>query len=233
MKHWSRQRKLSFVVHAAFVTVPFLASAISALIFWHDLFGGWRYAVPMVAVIDVLALTGLILSIARIPSPFVPLRHLLPVVSVVPLGRELYALLAHNGPATAGAVTAVVIVLFVWIAWQCFRTIEALFVSPVEAAREKARAQLDALAITIAALTETREAVNEYMIAWQPPRQLPRAAPATITPEVATISAPAPALSDDSMQAESKTARVKALAKERGVSESTAWRKVRRGEWSA
>jgi hypothetical protein len=224
MTHWSNTRKLSFWVHVTFVTVPFLASTVSAFVLWQALFKSGWLAVPMVAVIDILALTGLILYIMRVPSPFVPLRHFLPVVSVVPLGRELYLLLQHNGPIVAGGVSAVVITLFTWIAWKCFGTIERLFVSPVEAAREKTREQLEALSVSLAQLSETSEVVREFVSGWQGQRRVTAHAS---TPTVATTSTPVPALSDS----DSKTARVKALAVEHNVSESTAWRKVRAGEW--
>lgn len=61
MKQWTRTRRLSFVVHVGFVTVPFLASSVSAFLLWQELFRSPWLAVPMVAVIDVLALAGLVL----------------------------------------------------------------------------------------------------------------------------------------------------------------------------
>jgi hypothetical protein len=153
------------------VTVPFLASTVSAFMLWRDLFGSPWLAVPMVAVVDILALTGLVLYIARVPSPFVPLRHFLPVVSVVPLGRELYLLLQHNGWSIAGGVSLVVIALFTWIAWKCFTTIEQLFISPVDAAREKTREQLAALSIELGRLQETSAVVDSFVDARKEFRQ--------------------------------------------------------------
>lgn len=50
-------------------------------------------------------------------------------------------------------------------------------------------------------------------------------------PESAAVTVERPALEDESAPL-SKTARVKRLASERGVAESTAWRKVNAGEWS-
>jgi ABC-type transport system involved in cytochrome bd biosynthesis fused ATPase/permease subunit len=172
--------------------------------------------VPMVAIIDVLALTGLVLYIAGIPSPFVPLRHVLPFVSVVPLGVELYGALSHNDGVTAVIVTVIVVAIMVTVAWQCFRTIERLFVSPVTAAREKAREQLTALTVGMAQLMEQNSVVAEFVTAWQG-----QAVTATITDTPVALS-----------EGESKTARVKALADQYGVSMSTAWRKVKAGEWN-
>jgi hypothetical protein len=164
MNQWTRARWWSFGIHVAFVSIPFVASSASALLFWHTLFGSWWLAVPMVAIIDILALTGLVLYIAGIPSPFVPLRHVLPFVSVVPLGVELYGALAHNGMATATLVTLLVTAIIVTIARQCFRTIELLFVSPVEAAREKAREQTEQLRIELAKLHEANTVIDRFAL---------------------------------------------------------------------
>jgi hypothetical protein len=213
MKHWGKTRWLSFAIHVTFVTVPFCAATVSAFVLWRDLFGSGWYAVPMVAVIDVLSLTGLILYITRVPSPFVP------------LARELFILLERNGVFVAGSVTVIVIALFTWIAWQCFGTIERLFVSPVVAAREKTREQLEALSISLAQLSETSDVVRDFVTVWQGQRMTRVSAHASTPTVTSTVSTP-PVLVD-----ESKTAKVKALATERNVSESTAWRKVRAGEW--
>lgn len=167
MKHWTRKRWASLGIHTGIVLVPFSFSAASALLFWHGLFQSWLIAVPLVAVIDVLALLGLVLFIVRIDSPFQALRHLLPFVSIVPLGVELYAALEHNGVWVAAGVAGIVTVILVLIAWQCFRTIEALFIDPVTAAREQARAQLQALAISQAQLMEVRAISEAFVVEWQ------------------------------------------------------------------
>jgi hypothetical protein len=152
------------IVHVLFVAVPFLASSVSALLFWRSLFGSWWLALPAVLVVDVLALMGLILSIARVPSPFQPLRHALPFVSIVPLGRELYVLLEHNGPAIAVTVTILAIVVLTAIAWKCFNTIEALFIDPVDAARESAREHMNKLRTELAQLHEMNLIVDGFMM---------------------------------------------------------------------
>lgn len=246
MKQWTRTRRTSFIIHVAFVSVPFLASSISALLFWQSLFGDWLLAIPAVLVIDVLALTGLVLFIAGIPSPFVPLRRALPFVSIVPLGRELYLLLAHNSAWVAMPVTVLSVTVLTAIAWKCFATIEALFIDPVAAAREKAREQLTVLSVEMAQLTEKNAVVSDFVAAWQrqtvtatlkeerPAPALPQEqeTPRDFTleelfPELAEAIQPPAFLADAS-----KSARVRALAQARGVHESTAWRKVRSGEWS-
>lgn len=215
MNNWTRTRWASFIVHVAFVSVPFIASSVSALLLWYALFQSWWLAVPAVLVVDVLALTGLLLYIARVPSPFIPLRHALPFVSIVPLGRELYLLLAHNGIVIAVGVALLAVTVLTAIAWKCFRTIEDLFVSPVLAAREKAREQLAHLTVELAQLSEKNAVVEEFVTAWRA-----QAVQVTITEERPTHLL------------ESKTARVKALAQELGLSVSTVWRKVASGELS-
>lgn len=224
MRQWTRTRKLSFAVHVVFVAIPFLASSVSAFLLWETLFDSWLLALPMVAVIDVLALTGLLLFIARVPSPFVPLRRLLPFVSIVPLGRELYLLLSHNGFWLAAAVTILVVTILTVVAWQCFGTIERLFITPVEAAREKAREQLSVLSIELAQLTEKNAVVRDFVAAWQQQYQAPTPPPFRLEDFLdemtAATSKPTP----------SKTQQVKQLAVEMGVSESTVWRRIEKGE---
>lgn len=216
MKNWTRQRQASLAVHVFFVSVPFLASSISALLLWRTLFDSWWLAVPAVLVVDILTLTGLLLFILRIPSPFVPLRKALPFVSVVPLGRELYLLLSHNDPLIAVIVTLIAVIVLTAIAWQCFATIEQLFIDPVTAAREKAREQLEDVTLQIASLTEANAVIAEFVTAWRTQ---------TVT---AIVTEDRPMLSDGL----SKSAKVRALAAQQGISVSTAWRKVASGELS-
>lgn len=163
-QYWTRRRWASLAIHIAFVSVPFTLSTISALLFWHAMFGGWELAVPMVAAIEVLSLAGLVLYLTRIESPFVVLRHLLPFISIVPLGRELYLQLRHNDPWIAWGLTVTTTAILVLIAWQCFRTIERLFIPPVQAAREKAREQVSAIALTLAQLDEMNGIVDGFVV---------------------------------------------------------------------
>ncbi len=139
MTNWTLKRRASFWIHAAIVTVPFSFSAISAWLFWYGLFKDGAIASSMIIVVDALALLGLILYIARIQSPFQTLRHALPFVSIVPLGIELYGVLVPNGALIAGTIAVLVTGIMVVVAMLCFRTIEQLFISPLDAAREKAQ----------------------------------------------------------------------------------------------
>lgn len=164
MTYWTTRRKASFFVHAYFVAIPFGLSTGAALAFWHEMFGAWAMAALMVATVEVLSLTGLALYIIRVESPFVWLRHLLPFISIAPLGRELYILLAHNGALTAGALAVVSTSILVAISWQCFRTIERLFIPPIEAAKEHARAQIGALSVTLAQLEEMNGIVDGFVV---------------------------------------------------------------------
>lgn len=163
MNYWTRRRWASLIVHVLFVTVPFTLSTASALLFWKAMFGKWELAMPMVAVIEVLALVGLVLFVLRIESPFTSLRHLLPFISIVPLGRELYLLLAHNDPWIAWSLTVLATLILVIISWQCFRTIERLFIDPIAAAREKAREQVATFTRTLAQLEEMNVIVDGFV----------------------------------------------------------------------
>jgi hypothetical protein len=162
MHHWTQKRKVSLAIHTTVVLIPFGFSTVSAAFFWQGLFNSWLIAAPMVLVIDVLALLGLVLFIAKIASPFVVLRHALPFISIVPLGLELFGLLQHNGPLLAVPVTFIVTAILVAIAWQCFTTIEALFIDPIEAAREKARSQVGALGVTLAQLDVMNHVIDGF-----------------------------------------------------------------------
>ena len=221
MNQWTRKRQISLIIHAAIVAIPFTFSTVSSLLLWQRLFDSWLLAVPLVAVVDVLALLGLVLQVVRIASPFTYLRHLLPFISIVPLGIELYALLEHNGPWVAWPATVLVSGVLVVIAWQCFTTIERLFIDPVEAARERAREQVDVLTTRLAQLREMEEAVDAFTL-----ERLRYHMPSVTVAAVSADSAlPVPA----QLQL-SKSQQVKALASQRGISESTVWRKVKSGE---
>lgn len=163
--YWTTRRKWSLAIHVAFVLVPFTLSTVSALLFWYEMFKfNWWLAVPMVGVIEVLSLVGLVLFLTHIESPFVYLRHLLPFISIIPLGRELYLQLKHDDPLVAWGLTGISTLILVTIAWQCFRTIERLFISPVEAAKEKAREQIGALSVTLAQLDEMNGIVDGFVV---------------------------------------------------------------------
>ncbi len=165
----------------------------------------------MIVVIDALALTGLVLYIARIASPFQILRHALPFVSIVPLGIELYRVLLPNGPWIAGAIAVFATAIMVTVAALCFRTIEQLFISPLDAAREKASQDVQALTLTMEQLRVVSEAVSVFRGVDTPAL--------TITDESAVL---VPTLT--------KTKRVEQMADAAGVSVSTMWRRIQRGD---
>jgi hypothetical protein len=144
---WTKKRKISFWVHVGFVSIPFVASTAASFTFWSELFNSVYVAIPMVLSVEILALTGLLLFIMKIESPFVWLRHLLPFISVGPLVYELYKLLSHNGPIAASVFTAIIAGLSIFIARECFNTIENQFIDPIEQAKEKVREDLAPLVL--------------------------------------------------------------------------------------
>lgn len=202
MIQWSIKRRISFAIHAVVVAIPFGFSTASAFLFWQSLFGSGWIAAPMVAVIDVLALLGLILYIARIESPFVHLRHALPFISIVPLGLELYSLLAHNAAWVQWVVTLTVSSILVAVAWQCFTTIERLFIPPLDAAREKAREQMEGVRVQLARLEEMQTVADEFArdrMQYHAPLTFARIAeqPAYPAPAPARIDAPPESMNAD------------------------------------
>lgn len=233
MKHWTRKRKLSLIIHGFFVSVPFVLSTLSAMLFWQTMFSNWALAAAMVAMLDILALTGLVLYIARIPSPFVTMRHLLPFISIIPLGRELYMLLAHNDPWLAWTLTALTTAVFVVVAWQCFRTIEALWIDPVSAAREQAREQVSVLETKLAQLTVLSDAADSF--AWRRLSAVAQALPVDDSELISIVSADdtgaVAAVSTDRPTLTRQQARL--IASKLGVSERTVWRRLDAGKLTA
>lgn len=214
MKHWTRKRLASFWIHTLIVIVPFLFSTISAWLFWYGLFQDGWIASSMIVVVDALALLGLILYIARIASPFQPLRHALPFVSIVPLGVELYGVLLPNGAWTAGAISGLSTAIMVSVAALCFRTIEQLFIPPLDAAREQAEHDVAALKLRMEQLRVVSDAVGVFR--------------ETTAPQLTVVDSPSTTV--DSPPTLTKTEQVKRLAAARGVSVSTMWRRVQSGE---
>lgn len=231
MKHWTTRRRASLAIHIGIVAVPFIFATVSAAAFWYGLFQDGWIAAALVLAFDASALIGLVLYIARIASPFQALRHLLPFVSVVPLGIELYQRLsAHNDMLLSAAVSVIVTTAMTLIAWRCWVTIEGLFVSRAVAAREQVEERL----------TAAREVQQEQL------RMLTATMTTTIDMQASVrmvvqdwlergdirVSAPAPALTGDVMPAVSTQA-VKAYAEISGVSERTVWRQLKSGKLSA
>ncbi len=92
------------------------------------------------------------------------------------------------------------------VAALCFRAIEQLFIPPLDAAREKATHDVQALILTMEQLRVVSEAVGVFRSGMPVDDS-----PGTIT----TVS---------------KTKRVEQLALAAGVSMSTMWRRVQKGE---
>lgn len=213
MNHWTFKRKASFWIHAIIVIVPFSFSAVSAWLFWYGLFRDGVIATSMIVVVDALALTGLILYIARIASPFQVLRHALPFVSIVPLGVELYGVLEPQGQTIAVTVALLSTAIMVTVAALCFRTIEQLFIPPLDAVREKAAYDVQALVLTMEQLKVVSDAVSVFRDTTTPPMIAIESGDNTTT-----------------LTPLSKTEQVRRLAAARGVSISTMWRRVQSGE---
>jgi hypothetical protein len=242
MQNWTTRRRASLIIHALVVLIPFVFSAGSAVLFWYSLFRSWWVAGSLVTVIDGLALLGLVLFICRVPSPFQALRHVLPFVSVVPLGYELLtALSAHNNVWLSAIVSSIVTAVMVAVAWQCFRTIEQLFVDPLTAAMELAEekaererlqvAQVSAMAQqsmaqqvmllseTLAGMSQQQQLAVSAIQEWvrQPQLQLTAAQP--VVERVKVLS---------TQQATQQ--QVRSYADSLGVSERTIYRRLKAGE---
>lgn len=162
LKHWTTRRKASLIIHGVYALGWLVAGAVAAWSLWYELFQDGSIATLLVATVEVLALVGLGCALASIPSPFQRIRLVLPYISVLPLSYEAYKALAWNGPYIAGAVVVIVGSLMIYVSNACWTTIEALFISPVEAAKERAREQVTALKVTIAQLNEIKSAAETF-----------------------------------------------------------------------
>lgn len=204
MKHWTQRRKISFWVHAAFASVPFSISTVSALVLWASLLGkdgapNYWLAVPAVAVVEVLSLTGLVLYIAKVPSRFMHgLRHALPFISAIPLAWELFQKLQHNTLWVSIPATAIAAVVLVYVSYQCFKTIEELFVNPAQAAVEEAKekwedldAMLGGLQQQIVLVSQRANGLHETLrVVTQPQLQITAPTETRIYSAVASQEAP-------------------------------------------
>lgn len=167
-RHWTWEQWVSLVFHVALVGIPFGIATYSTLYFWHELFGNWAMPPLLVAVVEIPALAMFVFHIAGIESRFLFLRHLLPVVSAVPLGWSLHLALLTNGNSTfvAWLATVVVAVVLMAVSALALLSVEDLFVTPVEAATRRARKQVSQLANTFAMLDEmngvTATFVSDY-----------------------------------------------------------------------
>lgn len=220
-QHWTGRRKASLAIHIGVVLIPFVFATASAAAFWYGLFGDGWIAAALVIAFDASALIGLALYIARIPSPFQGLRHLLPFISVVPLGLELcQLLLKHNDILLSVLVSVAVTIAMTLIAWRCWATIEGLFVSAAVAAREQVEERLSAarqlqqeqlrmLTATMTAAIEMQASIRLVVQDWSE-----RTMPALTGDVMPTVS----------------TQAVKAHAARIGVSERTVWRRLEKGE---
>lgn len=216
MNHWTRRRWASFIIHVIVVLIPFTFATISALFFWQRLFQDWLIAAAMVACVDVLAVLGLVLHITRIDSPFQVLRHALPFVSIVPLGLELYSLLAtSNAPWLSVLIAVLTTAVLTVIAWRCYVTIERLFIDPVTAAREHMAANVAALTDTLAAIAEMNTIAAESIRDWGQRQQIIVSTPRALPAQTASREA------------------VRLYADRAGVSERTVWRHLEQGKLTA
>lgn len=220
MKHWTTRRKASLAVHIGIVLVPSIFATASAGALWFSLFHDWWIAVPIVVAFDVTALLGLILYITKIDSPFQVLRHLLPFISVVPLGIELCQLLVvHNDIWLSVIVALVITAAMTWIAWRCYVTIERLFVSPEVAARQIMQEQVRTLTTMLITAADMQSSIRLAVQDWSERADI-------------RVSVLTPALTGDVMPSVSTQA-VKAYAELNDVSERTVWRQLKNGKLAA
>lgn len=162
MTNWARKRQLSLAAHLLFGFVPLAVGTVAAFTVWSALFGSWQPAAILLGTLEILAIASLILYIAHIEWPLAWVRHLIPFLSMVPLGYELYRLLEPNGWAIAGSLALAVTGWFVYLSYCLFRSLEGLFIDPIEAARERAYTEMQSLRLTLSVWEEASKAVHGF-----------------------------------------------------------------------
>lgn len=135
------KQKLSLGVHTFFAIAPFIAGTASAFLLWSFLFKNWWFALAAILVVEIPALSGLLMHLFNIQSPLARLRHVVAVVSSVPLGWELWQLLQHNGWFLAGVLVVVLIVVLATLNIACVREIERIIFSMPQSVEARVAAQ--------------------------------------------------------------------------------------------
>lgn len=161
--YWTPRRWTGLAIHGLLALIVLAWSASSSFHFWSWAFTNSVYAYGAVACIDALALLGLVMHIARIPSPLSIARHALPLVSALPLGVDMHSQFAHLQDVQAWALTLFVTALLVVLSFVVWRHIEQLFIDPVEAARQYAQQRMQALHTVSAQMGAMQEVADGFV----------------------------------------------------------------------
>lgn len=169
------KRKISFAVHLAFIGIPLVMATISAFTWWSRAFGDPLIASALIATLEILGITSLILVIRRIPWPLAWTRRIIPAFSALPLGYELYTYLEPNvhNPGAWG-IALIITLWFTWLEFTLLQSFEGLFISRVEAMEEATRVRMESLAVSLQEWRTASHAVQQfaYSVVAQP-QQLP------------------------------------------------------------
>lgn len=175
---WSRRRKVSLAMHVIYLSITFFSGLGASLVLWQSWFSAleksWLAAALVVGTLEILAVTSLVLHIARIEWPLASLRNVLPFFSIVPLGYELFLLLESNGWGLAATIASLLTGWFVFLSFKLLHSLEGLFIDSVEAAREQAKEEMGRVATALARFQETKRAAEEFAMSILPPTPQPR-----------------------------------------------------------
>lgn len=182
MINWTRKRQVSLVAHLIFLIIPLCASTGAAWMWWSTLFNSGWIASGIIATLEVLGISSLILYISRIEWPLAWLRHFIPFLSIIPLGYELLraAQGATDGSIVASIAATLVTCWLIYIYFRLLHSLEHLFIDPVTAMREKAKEQTEGLSMTLAGWQTMTRDVEAFAGMVMASRQL-TAPPAEIT----------------------------------------------------
>lgn len=161
--YWTKSRWISLAVHVALALLLLVWSTSSSIHFWTFAFTDPIYVYGAVSCIDGIALLGFALHLMQVESPLASARHALPLVSALPLAFDMHKQFMHLDGPIAWVLTIGITALLVALSFIVWRTIERLFISPVQAAREYAERQMQTL-VTVSEQMQVMQLVADGFV---------------------------------------------------------------------
>ena len=161
--YWTKSRWISLAVHVALALLLLIWSTSSSIHFWTFAFTDPIYVYGAVTCIDGIALLGFALHLMQVESPLASARHALPLVSALPLAFDMHKQFMHLDGPIAWVLTIGMTALLVALSFIVWRTIEQLFISPVQAAREYAERQMQTL-VTVSEQMQVMQLVADGFV---------------------------------------------------------------------
>ena len=143
---WTAKRWSTFCILCTMIAVLLSFSIPSSIAFYNWIFGDMRVAVGLMAIIDVVCLVTYCMHLANIHTRITFLHNITPFASAVPLYHLFNELAAKQlsgyWPITVSiGATGLIVALSFYI----YKSIEDLFIDPVQLAEERATHHMQGL----------------------------------------------------------------------------------------